>query len=334
MTVPPTVRWNSDTCTVDLIDQRLLPATCRVVKIDTLDSLCEAIQTLAVRGAPALEIAGAAGMALSAYHDAEPENAYEMIVSTRPTAVNLEVGARRALEVWQQEGRTAVADLAVRVFDEDASRNRAISARGAAILGDLAEERGGALKLITHCNAGRLACGDVGTALGIVKAAWREGVVDEVFVNETRPLMQGARLTAWELEQEGIPHAIIPDSAAAFILDREEMGAAVVGADRIAANGDVANKIGTFNLAIVARHFEIPFIVAAPESTIDMQTPVGADIPIETRDERELLDSEGWPEGQGHALNPAFDITPSELVTHIVTETRTISQGHPPGRKG
>ncbi|MCZ7531523.1 MAG: S-methyl-5-thioribose-1-phosphate isomerase [Acidimicrobiia bacterium] len=334
MTVPPTVQWNSDTCTVDLIDQRLLPATCHVVTIDTLHGLCEAIQTLAVRGAPALEIAGAAGMALAAYNDAEPNDAYEMIVSTRPTAVNLEVGARRALEVWQREGRAAVSDVALSVFDEDASRNRAIATRGAAILRTIAEELGGSLNVITHCNAGRLACGDVGTALGIIEEAWRGGVVDEVFVNETRPLMQGARLTAWELEQEEIPHAIIPDSAAAFILESEGAGAAVVGADRIAANGDVANKIGTFNLAIVARYFEIPFIVAAPESTIDMRTPEGADIPIEMRDERELLDSEGWPEGQGHALNPAFDITPSELVTHTVTETRTISQGHPPGRKG
>lgn len=330
MTVPPTVQWNSATSTVDLIDQRRLPATCDVLAIDTLDALCEAIKTLAVRGAPALEIAGAAGMALAANADTDPEEAFEKIVSTRPTAVNLEVGAQRALEVWRRKGRAAVSDVALQVFEEDASRNHAISARGASILSNMAEERGRSLSVITHCNAGHLACGDVGTALGIVKAAWHGGDVDTVFVNETRPLMQGARLTAWELEQESIPHAIVPDSAAAFILDTEGAGAAVVGADRIAANGDVANKIGTLGLAILARHFQIPFIVAAPESTIDLQTPEGADIPIERRDERELLDSEGWPEGRGHALNPAFDITPAELVTHIVTESRTISRGQTP----
>ncbi|MEZ5169265.1 MAG: S-methyl-5-thioribose-1-phosphate isomerase [Acidimicrobiia bacterium] len=331
MSVPPTVRWNPETDTVDLIDQRLLPAELVVLSIDTLDGLCDAITTLAVRGAPALEIVGAAGMALAASTHVEPHDAYERIVSTRPTAVNLEVGARRALEAWRTDGEGSVSDVAIRVFEEDATRNRALSTRGASILGDVAEQTGRAVSVITHCNAGHLACGDVGTALGVIKQAWTDGAVDRVFVDETRPLMQGARLTAWELEQSSIPYAIIPDSAAAHIIGTEGVGAAVVGADRIAANGDVANKIGTFGLALAARHFDIPFVVAAPESTIDPQTPTGHGVPIETRSGRELLDSEGWPEGTGRALNPAFDVTPAELVSHIVTDRRIIGPaGGPP----
>lgn len=300
--IPPTIEWCGDR--VRLIDQRSLPGELVVAEATTVDELCDYIRTLAVRGAPALGAAGAMGIALATVNGGNVDEAARSLLATRPTAVNLAVGVRRALAAAD-----AVAE-AVAVADEDVRINTAIGARGAALLPH-------GSRVLTHCNTGALACVGWGTALGVVRSAHDEGRAPFVWVDETRPLRQGARLTAWECAQLGIPCAVIVDSMAPSLMAGGEVDLVIVGADRVAANGDVANKVGTYGLALAARHHGIPFYVAAPMSTFDDECPSGAAIPIEQRDPAELGDV---PDGVA-VDNRAFDITPAALVTAYVTET-------------
>jgi methylthioribose-1-phosphate isomerase len=305
--IPPTIAWAGDR--VRLIDQRLLPGELRMVEATTVDDLALLISELAVRGAPALGAAGAMGIALAAVTGIDLDDAAATLGRTRPTAVNLQWGidrARRAPDPVAEAQAIAV---------EDVTRNRALGRHGSALVPE-----GG--RVLTHCNAGALACVGYGTALGVIRAAHERGRHPTVWADETRPVWQGARLTAWELDRLGIPVTVIADGAAASIMARGEIDLVVVGADRIAANGDVANKIGTYGVAVLARHHGIPFYVAAPTSTIDRAAADGAAIAIEDRDPREVGEVHGRamvPAGVAVA-NPAFDVTPADLVTAYITE--------------
>ena len=322
--IPPTIEWR-DGC-VRMIDQRLLPGRLEFVEARTVDELCQAIRTLAVRGAPALGVAGAMGLALAAVTGEPAEEAAARIVATRPTAVNLAWGVARGLEAADP-----VAE-AVRLAADDVARNRRLGAHGV----DLVPQGG---RVLTHCNAGALACAGYGTALGVIRAAAEAGRRPSVWVDETRPVLQGARLTAWELDRLGIPATLVADVMAGSLMAGGEVDRVVVGADRIAANGDVANKVGTYGLAVLAHHHGIPFYVAAPMSTVDRDTPTGADIPIERRSGDEVAAIEGHPIAPaGMAVeNRAFDVTPADLVTAIVTEDGVFrppySFGVRPGRE-
>jgi methylthioribose-1-phosphate isomerase len=305
--IPPTIEWR-DGC-VRMIDQRALPGRLTFVEARTVDELCDAIRTLAVRGAPALGVAGAMGMALAQVSGVDAGQAAARILATRPTAVNLAWGVGRA-----RDAPDAVAE-AERLAADDVARNRRLGAHGAGLVPE-----GG--RVLTHCNAGALACAGYGTALGVIRAAAEQGRRPSVWVDETRPVLQGARLTAWELDRLGIPATLVADVMAASLMAGGEVDCVVVGADRIARNGDVANKVGTYGLAVLARHHAVPFYVAAPMSTVDRTCPTGADIPIEQRSGDEV----SWMEGRriapaGMAVdNRAFDVTPAALVTAIVTE--------------
>jgi methylthioribose-1-phosphate isomerase len=301
------VEWRHGT--VRLIDQRRLPGELAFVEATTVEELCEAISTLAIRGAPALGVAGAMGVALAAHRGEDLEGAAKRIVETRPTAVNLKWGVERALAA-PDPAREATAMAA-----EDVERNRRLGATGAELI-----PRGG--RVLTHCNTGSLACVGYGTALGVIRAAHEAGRAPTVWVDETRPVLQGSRLTAWELDRLGIPATVLVDAAAGSLMARGEVDCVMVGADRIAANGDVANKVGTYSLAILARHHGIPFYVAAPLSTVDLACPSGAAIPVEERRPEEVTSVAGQrmtPTGVAVA-NPAFDVTPARLVNAIVTE--------------
>lgn len=315
------------------IDQTALPHEVRVLDITTVGELVDAIVRLAVRGAPLLGVAGAFGVAL-AVRQAEREGwdaarlrtEVKRIADARPTAVNLgrEVTAMAAVI---PDGAAAVEAAANAVRDTAIAVSRRISERGAAYL----RESAGAvpMKIHTHCNTGTLACLGWGTALGVARALHDQGALAHVIVDETRPLLQGARLTCWELGQLGIEHYLACDGAAPFLISQGMADAVVVGADRVAANGDVANKVGTFSLALAARRAGIPFVVAAPESTIDEATADGGQIPLEQRSADEItrvLGTQAAPAGT-RALNYAFDVTPAELVTAIVTEDRLILPG-------
>jgi S-methyl-5-thioribose-1-phosphate isomerase len=324
-----TIDW--DDGAIVIIDQVALPQELRTLRLTEVDELVDAIRRLAVRGAPALGAAGALGVLLAVdqggregWDDDALAAAIERVRSARPTAVNLAWGVDR-VAASVSAGREAVLADALAVLAEDAVANRAIGERGADLLIELCGHDA-PVRIHTHCNAGALACVEWGTALGLVRSLHERGRVSRVLADETRPLLQGARLTAWELEQMGVDHRVVVDGAGPFLVARGESDAVVVGADRIAANGDVANKVGTYALALAAARAGIPFVVAAPESTIDPLTPDGASIPIEDRGSDEVLVIDGRriaPEGSA-ALNPAFDITPADLVTAIVTETRTI----------
>jgi methylthioribose-1-phosphate isomerase len=282
-----------------LLDQTLLPGEESWIRCERPEQVAEAIRRLAVRGAPAIGVAAAYGLAL-----AEPDcfaEAAELLAAARPTAVNL----RWAVDQVRAAGPENALAAARAIEERERDATRRIADHGAGLFGS--DE-----KVLTHCNTGALAATGSGTALGVIEAAWRDGAVAQVWVGETRPLNQGARLTAWELEQSGIPFRVITDSSAGLLMSRGMVDRVVVGADRIAANGDVANKIGTYPLAVLASRHAIPFIVAAPTSTIDQDTPTGGDIPIEERDPAEVS---GFP-----SANFAFDITPAELVTALVTE--------------
>lgn len=296
---------------VVLIDQTLLPAEERWLRLTDPDELVGAIQRLAVRGAPALGAAGALGVALAAAAGTDVRTAAARLRAARPTAVNLARGVDRAL-ARLPEGPDAVLAEARAVLDEEAASSRAIGERGADLLG----AAGRPLRLLTHCNAGWLATVEWGTALGVVTVLHERALVERVYADETRPLLQGARLTAYELAALGVAHQVVVDGAAPSLIARGLVDAVVVGADRIAANGDVANKVGTYPLALAAARAGIPFLVAAPESTVDTGTASGADIEIEERDPREVA--------AGPAYNPAFDVTPADLVTAVVTERRTV----------
>jgi methylthioribose-1-phosphate isomerase len=324
-----TVWWEDET--VRLIDQRKLPHTVEVVNCTDLSSVAYAIRSMQVRGAPAIGCTAAYGMALvarqSAAHSVEDlleelRQAKAILDAQRPTAVNLAWATSRMLrraETAASEGTTAIKTVllaeAEAIFAEDLAMCHAIGEHGAPLI----PPRG---HVLTHCNAGGLATAGYGTALAPIRTAFAQGRPIHVFVDETRPFLQGARLTAWELLQAGIPQTLITDNMAAFMMQRGYIDCIIVGADRIAANGDVANKIGTYGLAVLARYHQIPFYVAAPYSTIDLATASGADIPIEERDPAEVTHIAGIaiaPHGVP-AAHPAFDVTPNELVTAIITE--------------
>jgi methylthioribose-1-phosphate isomerase len=291
------VRLEDDAVVV--LDQRRLPDEEVDLRCASASEVAEAIRTLAVRGAPAIGIAAAYGLALAAARGEPLDEAYETLLASRPTAVNL----RWALDAMRDDPSR---ERAERIHADEVERCRAMGAHAVELFPDGA-------RVLTHCNAGGLATGGYGTALGAVRAAFEAGRVEHVWVDETRPLLQGARLTAWELQGLGIPHAVIPDSAAASFMARGEVDLVVTGADRIAANGDTANKIGTYSLAVLAAHHDLPLVVVAPTSTLDPATASGADIPIEERDPTEVT-------ARFPARNPAFDVAPAVLVSAIVTE--------------
>ena len=293
------VRYEEDGPRVVLLDQRRLPDEEVELECATVRELVIAIRELAVRGAPAIGVAAAYGLALAFERGEDVDSAASALAAARPTAVNL----AWALAEMRDE---PTADHARRLHAEEVERCRAMAAHAAELFGP-------GTRALTHCNAGGLATGGYGSAVGALRAAWERGVLAHVWVDETRPLLQGSRLTAWELEAAGIPHAVIADSAAASLMAAGEVDCVVTGADRIAANGDTANKIGTYALAVLAAHHGIPFYVVAPTSTVDLATPTGADIPIEERSGAELTTR--FP-----ARNPAFDVTPANLITAVVTE--------------
>ncbi len=314
--IPPTIAWR-DGCVV-MIDQRLLPGELTLLEARSVDDLCTAIETLAIRGAPALGVAGAMGVALAAQAGEPLPEAAARLVATRPTAVNLAWGVDRALAAGDPLAE------ALRLAAEDLERNRRIGAHGAALLPDDA-------RVLTHCNAGALACVGYGTALGVIRAAHEQGRRPSVWVDETRPVLQGARLTAWELDRLGIPATLVADVMAAGLMAAGLVDCVVVGADRIAANGDVANKVGTYGLAVLARHHEIPFYVAAPTSTIDPGCPSGDLIPIERRSGEEVAVIGGVRIAPGGMAveNRAFDVTPHALVSALITEDGVVAPGVP-----
>jgi methylthioribose-1-phosphate isomerase len=302
---------------VEIIDQTALPQELRILRLGTVPELIAAIQSLAVRGAPALGVAGAFGVALAArvYADRPDElaTAVRRIESARPTAVNLARGARR-VAARLPDGPEAVLAEACAVRDEEIAASAAMAARGADLMVELCGDRP---RLLTHCNTGGLAAVTVGTALGVVGELHERGSLGGVIASETRPLLQGARLTSWELSRWGVEHRVAVDSAGPFLMARGEVDAVILGADRICANGDVLNKIGTYAHALGARRAGLPFVVVAPESTVDADTPDGGAVDIEDRGPDEVTP---W----AAAVNPAFDVTPHDLVTAIVTDRRVI----------
>jgi methylthioribose-1-phosphate isomerase len=311
---------------VIVMDQRQLPAREVYLELRDLEGVCEAIRTLTVRGAPAIGIAAAYGVVLSAHLGLDLERAAAALLATRPTAVNLRHGVETMLAAAKRctkMGRERVGELANVARDyhrADVAACRAIGKHGAALL----PSRG---TVLTHCNAGALATGGYGTALGVIRAAVEAGKKIDVLADETRPLLQGARLTAWELHRDGIPVRVLTDSMAAVMMARGGIVAVVVGADRIARNGDAANKIGTYGLACLARAHEIPFYVAAPWSTVDLSCESGAAIPIEQRRPDEVTHTgpiRTVPEGVP-VENPSFDVTPARLITKIITEKSAVS---------
>ena len=330
MSVVESVRWSADGSAVDIIDQRLLPGTLVRRDLGTVEDVCDAIATLAVRGAPAIGVAGAMGLVVSlASHATDSRNAFlarveslgDRIARVRPTAVNLSWAIGRVIRVARATAGDAEAVLgalrreATRILDEDREMCRRIGEHGLALLGDGA-------RVLTHCNAGALATAGIGTALAPVYLAAERGRRVAVFADETRPLLQGSRLTAWELSQAGIDVTVLADNMAASLMRDGKVDVVFVGADRIAANGDVANKIGTYPLALAARHHGVPFYVAAPWSTVDATTATGDAIEIEHRAGDELGRGFAAPVSpSGVAIfNPAFDVTPAELVSAFVTD--------------
>ena len=283
-----------------MLDQRRLPDEEVEVRCSSAAEVAEAIRTLTVRGAPAIGIAAAYGYALAARRGEELDEAFGVLAAARPTAVNLVWALRQVRSADDPEAR------ARELHAKEVERCRRMSVHAAGLVSEGASA-------LTHCNTGALATGGVGTALGAVREAWARGLLRHVFVDETRPLLQGARLTAWELEADGIPHTVIADSAAGGLLAAGEVDCVFVGADRIVANGDTANKVGTYPLAVLAARHEVPFYVVAPSSSVDLGVASGAEIPIEERDPAEVSSRFG-------AWNPAFDVTPAELITAIVTE--------------
>ena len=323
------IRWEADRLL--LLDQTLLPVEERVREHTRWRDVAESIRSLVVRGAPAIGCAAAFGVVLAARKSraqdgetllADLEEAFKGLAATRPTAVNLFWALDRMRAVASAHQVLPVPALQQRllgeaqaILQEDLAANHALGAHGAALVPEGA-------RILTHCNAGALATAGYGTAVGVIRAAHERGKVALVWVDETRPVMQGSRLTAWEMVKEGIPHKLISDVAAGFVMKRGEVDLVVTGADRIAANGDTANKIGTYSVAVLARHHGVPFYVAAPFSTIDASIPSGAAIPIEERDASEVRGMGGrqTAPAESPVYNPAFDVTPAELITGIITE--------------
>jgi methylthioribose-1-phosphate isomerase len=307
-----TLRWTGDT--LRLIDQRALPERIEYVACRTAADTAQAIRDMVVRGAPAIGCAAAFGIALEAKRTPDLEPAFEALAKSRPTAVNLFWALARMRRALARD-RSSLEREAIAIFAEDLAVNRAIGAHGAALVPDRA-------RIMTHCNAGALATAGHGTALGVVRSARDLGKAVSVVANETRPFLQGARLTAWEMVQERIPVTLVTDSMAGFLMSRGEIDLLIVGADRVAANGDVANKIGTYTLAVLASRHELPFYVAAPLSSFDLDIAEGASIPIEERPGDEVTGYRGsrWAPDGVAVRNPAFDVTPAELVTALITE--------------
>lgn len=322
-----TIEWKDDR--VVMIDQTRLPGEEVYVECLTYEDVADAIKRMVIRGAPAIGVAAAMGVALGAVKTetsdrdlftARMKEVSDVLLATRPTAVNLAWGVKRMAKLLEDE-TGSVADIkarlveeAVRVLEEDVRTCMDIGRWGA----DLIED--GSV-VMTHCNAGALATGGYGTALGVIRAAVEAGKDIKVIATETRPFLQGARLTAWELDRDGIPVTLITDNMAGHVMQRGMVDAVVVGADRIARNGDVANKIGTFTISVLAKSQGIPFYVAAPVSTIDYDCPDGKEIPIEERNPAEVTHISGKKVAHGvKVFNPAFDVTPHENVTSIITE--------------
>ncbi|HSH28846.1 MAG TPA: S-methyl-5-thioribose-1-phosphate isomerase, partial [Thiohalobacter sp.] len=330
--IPDSIRavtWQEDA--LQLLDQRRLPDEEGWLRLDTVADVAAAIRDMVVRGAPAIGIAAAYGVVIAArqrYREnpanwktaLEPD--LERLAAARPTAVNLcwaLARMRGLIQCLDGDPAPALIAEAGHIHQEDVAANRRMGELGAALLT-------GVEGVLTHCNTGSLATGGFGTALGVIRQAWGEGRIRRVFADETRPWLQGARLTAWELVRDGIPVTLLADAAAAHLMRTGQVQWVIVGSDRIAANGDVANKIGTYGLAVAARHHGVKFMVVAPTSTVDLDTASGADIPIEQRPEEEVLGAGGRriaAAGAG-AWNPAFDITPAELVDVIVTEAGAV----------
>jgi methylthioribose-1-phosphate isomerase len=285
---------------VVFLDQRRLPLEEVDLRCETAASVAAAIRTMVVRGAPAIGVAAAYGMALAAAQGEDMDAADRVLRESRPTAVNL----AWALDEMRSDPS---AEHARRIHADEVDRCKRMAAHTAELLAP-------GTRALTHCNAGGLATGGYGSAVGALLAAWERGLLEHVWVDETRPLLQGARLTAWELETASIPHAVIADSAAASLMAAGEVDCVITGADRIAANGDTANKIGTYSLAVLARYHDLPLYIVAPSTTVDLHTPDGSQIPIEERDAAEITE-------RFAARNPAFDVTPAGLIEAIVTET-------------
>jgi methylthioribose-1-phosphate isomerase len=323
------IEWRDDG--VRMLDQRALPHHERYVDVETAGQVADAVRTMVVRGAPLLGIAAGFGVALAARRSGaggpgelveDLERAGTAIVTSRPTAVNIAWAVRRVLAAAQravpgglEAVRSAAVDEALAIAVEDEQSCRAIGALGAELVPDEA-------RILTHCNTGALATGGIGTALGVIATAHQAGKAIQVWVDETRPLLQGARLTAWELKRLEIPMTLVSDTAPGSLMARGLVDLVVVGADRIAANGDVVNKVGTYQLAVLAKRHRIPFYVAAPISTIDAASDRGGAIEIEERNALEVLEPLGLriaPDATA-AANPAFDVTPAELITAIVTD--------------
>jgi methylthioribose-1-phosphate isomerase len=327
----PTIDWQGDV--IVMVDQRKLPAHEIYVRCRTAQEVAKAIRTMIIRGAPAIGVAAAMGIALGMRRSTargtkqfavEFQKICEMMAATRPTAVNLFWAIERMKRAFAEGAQAgeSTAELADRlerearaIHDEDVASCRAMGAHGAVVVPDGA-------RVLTHCNAGALATAGYGSALGVVRAAVAQGKRIAVIADETRPFLQGARLTAWELVRDGINTTVITESMAGPLMRAGDVDLVVVGADRIAANGDTANKIGTYTVAVLAHEHKVPFYVAAPLSTIDLSTPDGDHIPIEERDQREVSHigtSRLTPEG-AHIRNPAFDVTPHRYITGIITE--------------
>jgi len=319
-----------------LLDQRQLPGSESYLHIESVEAASDAIKSMVVRGAPAIGVTAAYAIVLAARKrfSQDPDNWKQFIETdlqrlgeSRPTAVNLRWAIERmrlTVNAVRDDPEAALAAEAEAIHREDIDANLEMGDLGAAFLGS--ESR-----VLTHCNAGALATGGYGTALGVIRSGYRQGRIAEVYADETRPWLQGARLTAWELNKDGIPVTLIPDSAAAHLMKEKRFDWVIVGSDRIAANGDVANKIGTYSLAVNARYHGVRFMVVAPTSTIDLQSPSGEQIPIENRDPGEVITIAGRPiapEGV-NAVNPVFDVTPAELVDVIVTEKGVIEAPEP-----
>ncbi|MHB1292353.1 MAG: S-methyl-5-thioribose-1-phosphate isomerase [Sulfuricella sp.] len=324
-----TLRWRDKR--LEMIDQRVLPARFEYLSYDSAASIAHGIRAMVVRGAPAIGCAAAYGVALEALRLKETapeafrsgmEKGFASLAQSRPTAVNLFWALQRMRQVWQGMGAAAQAVVAERLLDEaheihaeDIRINRAMGVAGAALLADGA-------RVLTHCNAGALATAGWGTALGVIRSAVEAGKKISVIADETRPFLQGARLTAWEMVQENIPVTLITDNMAGHLMAHGEVDAVIVGTDRVAANGDVANKIGTYMVAVLARRHDIPFYVACPLSTVDLSIASGSDIPIEERAPEEVTGFRDcqWAAQGVSVRNPAFDVTPAELVTALITE--------------
>jgi methylthioribose-1-phosphate isomerase len=330
-----TLRWLNNR--LEMVDQRILPAAFEYLSYYTAASVAEGIRIMVVRGAPAIGVAAAYGVALESLRlqdksavefKAGLESGFTVLAASRPTAANLFWALHRMRKVWESVAEQSLQQIAQRllaeaheILAEDIRINKAMGAHGAALLKDGA-------RVLTHCNAGALATAGWGTALGVIRSAVEAGKKISVIADETRPFLQGARLTAWEMVQENIPVTLITDNMAGYMMAQGVVDAVVVGTDRVAANGDVANKIGTYMVAVLARRHNIPFYVACPLSTIDMNIASGVDIPIEERSVEEVkgFREYHWAAEGVKIRNPAFDVTPAELVTGLITERGVLLQ--------